>query len=230
MYATENKGFLPPACMYWDGFWKVSWDDLLAVNLGVRYGGPTDPQALDLYGPYPGDQTGLDKMKNPPKVLKCPADNRDEFVPSYVKSYARDRVKRSYSMVRNEINNAAGNTVALGVGEWFIYNGNRSAAIPQFGAYNKDRRALKFTSIRNSSDVLMLVENFDQNACGNDLKAVVDCPADAVPNFLTPQHPGKANNFLYVDGHVQTAPFEETYPSSTSLPTDRPAKGSWQRK
>jgi len=130
-------------------------------------------------------------------------------------------------MVRNEWGNAQGNTVAFGPGEYFEYNGNRIQAIPQTGSYHVARRAVKLTSVRQSSDKLLLVENFNQNLAGNGSGAQLDRSLDAIPNFAFPAHPSKKNNFLFVDGHVQSMRFEETYPT-TSSPTARPAQGMWK--
>jgi len=76
MYAGEYKGIIAPAQMRWDGWYVITWDDLLAKYLGTRYGGSQDPTEMDLYGPYPGDQTGPSKMVNPPQVLRCPVHGR----------------------------------------------------------------------------------------------------------------------------------------------------------
>lgn len=88
---------------------------------------------------------------------------------------------------------------------------------------------IKLTSVRQSSDQLLLVENFNQNIAGNASGAHVNSAIDAVPNFARPAHPSQKNNFLFVDGHAQSLKFQETYPT-TSSPTARPAKGMWARQ
>ncbi|HEV7298257.1 MAG TPA: prepilin-type N-terminal cleavage/methylation domain-containing protein [Tepidisphaeraceae bacterium] len=228
MYANANKRMLVPAVMVWDGWYKLTYDDLLAPNLGTKW-----QNDMDWQGPYVGNQTGLNGT-HISQVFRCPTDDLYDTAPAWMLGEAnyravQFRIKRSYSMVKNEWGGGpTGGVVAYGTGEQFGYNGDRNAAIVDTGAFWVDRRPVKLASIPLSSEKLVLVENFQGNVMGSDSGPAVNTPDDCRPNFIRPAHNGKQNNFLFADGHVAGMRFQETFPAGDA-PTLRPARGMWSR-
>ena len=229
LYANENRGILVPAMMRWDDWQKLSWDDLLAKHLGTKF-----RNQMDMMGPYVGNQTGF-AFTQPSRVLVCPESSVDLATTGFnlANEVNYQRVKsdimRSYSMVSNEWGDGTGATVAFGTGEWFEYRaGSRDQAIPTPGAFWSKRTVVKLTSIKQASEQLVLVENFRGNVAGSDHGVSVNAPSQCFPNTSQPAHPGKQNNYLFVDGHVKGLGFNETVPAG-DLPTRRPARGMWSR-
>lgn len=229
MYANENKGALVPAAMRWDNWYTLSWDDLIAKQMGTKF-----RSQLDMDGPYVGNQTGL-AFTQPSRVLVCPENYVDLSANTFnLRNEAnyqlvKNDIMRSYSMVRNEWGDATGQTVAFGTGEQFEFSGGtREQAIPNSNIYWRGRQLIRMSSLRQSAEQILLVENFGGNVAGAGSGVSVDTPAECVPNFLRPPHNGKQNNFLFADGHVAGMRFQDTY-GKGDLSTSRPARFMWSR-
>ncbi len=241
-YANENRGVIAPAALIVrnDTWFCISWDDLLAAYLGVKW-----RTQNDFIGPWPGDQNNPFTVVS--DALRCPTD---DYQWSYLGAVTNPRpyllnnrdVKRSYSMVRNEDTSTYPRELGLGVTLEFFA---RDLSQRTMSNWTMNRNLLKIGSVRDSTQQLLLVENFNENIAGGLGRApnqthAVQWPGECIPNFLNSPHGRNRSNFLFLDGHVVTLEWSETMPASyyqqaynaARLKTAavRPAQGLWDRR
>jgi prepilin-type N-terminal cleavage/methylation domain-containing protein len=110
LYAGDNKGVLAGTDS-WNSGWQVTWDELMAIQLGVpltvaqmRVNNSANTPICFTPAPYDAQWVKLAFMDSL-KIFYCPSDPSDFAVPiSYVNSAIDRGAKRSYLLNHGEFN------------------------------------------------------------------------------------------------------------------------------
>lgn len=215
MYLGDNNGTYCPAVLMWDidgngsAGWNeaITWDDQMARYDG-RDGG-TDRYGVGSYRLFNNNISQV-------QIYRCPEEKMTGGSWSL-----KDFAMRSYAMNRGRSNKSDG-TQIRGVGDFVN-------AISGAGKYFKSHDVLA------GSKTLLLVEMRDDADASEDnivgggqsgKKSFMDHPFDQADGGIMPVRHGKAWNYMFCDGHVQSLPPEDTI--GTGLMNR--AYGMWSRE
>jgi prepilin-type N-terminal cleavage/methylation domain-containing protein/prepilin-type processing-associated H-X9-DG protein len=227
MYMNDNKGSLPFGHVRYSPSVSLTWEDQMMPYLGNKV--MTDPMkegSTGWFGTASGDPNHIDKART--RILVCPVDDAER---------GTNYVPISYHMVSRwgAIPVTGWNNNWLGMAADVDFTSTNPGASnypnPLVGTM-----AFKPNKAKRSTEVFLLAERVSRferlsyyGGAGDVLVARIDGYQGMYDvGYLTRSLHRAKNNFLFVDGHVETLnPYATIGTGATSSPTY--PQGPWTR-